>query len=94
MKVNAILENIIVQEFDNSGEGHEGTLIVMSNLNKYRRALVRSVGPDVKHIKEGMIVSYDKDAVYRMEVEDTETGEKNVIAVLKEPDVYGIIVEQ
>lgn len=92
MKVNAIRDNIIVEELDNSDEGHNNTIIIQTNINKFRRAIVTSVGEDVEDIKVGMQVSYDKDSVYRVELEDTETNEKKVIAVLKQPDVYAIIV--
>ena len=92
MNVKAINDNIIVTEIDNTSEGLTSNVIVTGNLNKFRKGTVTSVGKDIKHISVGMIVSYDKDAVYRVSLDNTEVNKKTTIAVLKEPDVYAIMV--
>ncbi len=86
MHVRAINNNIIVDEVKKVRE----TMVITSNLDAYRKGVVTSVGDDIKNIKVGMLVSYDKDSVYRISVGDDDN--LKTIAVLKEPDVYAIIV--
>lgn len=86
MHVRAINNNIIVEEARKVRE----TMVITSNLDTYRKGVVTSVGEDIKNIRVGMTVSYDKDSVYRISVEDND--EVKTVVVLKEPDVYAIIV--